>query len=35
LIVIDDQLLLAVLGAAAPDDISAAVANGEVFTTGC
>jgi hypothetical protein len=35
LIVIDDQLLLAVLGAAAPDDISAAVANGQVFTTGC
>jgi hypothetical protein len=34
LIVIDDQLLLAVLSDTAPDDMTAAVANGEVFTTG-
>ena len=34
MIVIDDQLLLAVLSDAAPDDMTAAVANGEVFTTG-
>ena len=34
MIVIDDQVLLAVLSDTAPDDITAAVANGEVFTTG-
>lgn len=34
MIVIDDQLLLAVLSDTAPDDITAAVARGEVFTTG-
>ena len=34
MIVIDDQLLLAVLSGSAPDDMTAAVANGEVFTTG-
>lgn len=34
MIVIDDQALLAVLSDTAPDDITAAVANGEVFTTG-
>ena len=34
MIVIDDQVLLAVLSETAPDDITAAVANGEVFTTG-
>ena len=34
MIVIDDQLLLAVLSETAPDDITAAVGKGEVFTTG-
>ena len=34
MIVIDDQLLLAMLSNTGPDDITAAVANGEVFTTG-
>ncbi len=34
MIVIDDQVLLAVLSDTAPDDITAAVANAEVFTTG-
>ena len=34
MIVIDDQLLLAVLSNTAPIDIGAAVASGEVFTTG-
>ena len=34
MIVIDDQVLLAVLSDTAPDDITAAVASGEVFTTG-
>jgi hypothetical protein len=34
LIVVDDQLLLAVLSDTAPDEIIAAVASGEVFTTG-
>ena len=34
MIVIDDQLLLALLSDTAPDDMTAAVTNGEVFTTG-
>jgi len=34
LIVVDDQLLLSVLSDTAPDEITAAVAGGEVFTTG-
>lgn len=34
MIVIDDQLLLAVLSDTAPDDITESVAGGEVFTTG-
>ena len=34
MIVIDDQLLLAVLSDTSPGDIAAAVAAGEVFTTG-
>ena len=34
MIVIDDQLLLALLSDTAPGDMTAAVTNGEVFTTG-
>ena len=34
MIVIDDQLLLALLSDTAADDLTAAVTNGEVFTTG-